>query len=85
MSQGLDKQLYSAIELLNDKQKKAVLGIVQAFTDDGSYGDHWEDENFVREMDSRYAYYKSGGKMVTPEELNKQADELLEKIRAKKK
>ena len=85
MPQALDKQLYSAIELLNDKQKKAVLGIVKAIPEGEAqeYGEHWQDKAFVTEMESRYAYYKSGGKMITADEANKQIKELLQKAGGK--
>jgi len=84
MSQAINEQLSSAIELLNSKQKKAVLGIVKALTErDAAADDHWQNEKFVAEMESRLAYYKNGGKMITADNANEQIKELLLKGRNK--
>ena len=60
MSQTLDKKLRAVIDKLNDKQKKAILNVAQAFVEEDKTYDHWQDENFVAEMDKRYNDYKLG-------------------------
>ena len=80
MSQVIDKKLFSAIEKLNDKQKKAVLVFVGGFLEEGEQEyDKWQDTGFVSEMENRYNYYKNGGKMITASEANKRIKNLLEK------
>jgi len=79
MSQVIDKKLFSAIEKLNDKQKKAVLVFVGGILEeDKQEYDKWQDAGFVSEMESRYNYYKNGGKMITASEANKRIKNLLE-------
>ena len=80
MSQVIDKKLFAAIDKLTDTQKKEVLLFVGNFLEhrEREY-DKWEDESFVSEMESRYNYYKNGGKMVTAEESEKRIKTLLEK------
>jgi hypothetical protein len=34
-------------------------------------------EDFKKELDERYAYYKSGGKMVSTEEVDRQINAIL--------
>ena len=57
MSEILDKKLHEAIGKLNEKQKKAVLGIVSVFAEETPSA-HWDDKNFVAEMNDRYKEYK---------------------------
>ncbi len=78
MSQVIDKKLYEALEKLNDTQKKEVLVFVGGILEEKKY-DKWEDESFVSEMESRYNYYKKGGKMVTADEADKRIKNLLAK------
>ena len=79
MSQVIDKKLHAAIDKLTDTQKKEVLLFVGNLEHRGREYDKWEDESFVSEMESRYNYYKNGGKMVTAEESEKRINALLEK------
>lgn len=50
---GIDKKIAGYLELLNTKQKKAVLGIVKAFADEEQGTNLWQNEAFVAEMDKR--------------------------------
>ncbi len=59
MSRTLNDKLHEAIETLNDAQKKAVLGIVKVMANEQA-GAHWEDDDFVAEMEGRLEDYKSG-------------------------
>jgi putative addiction module component (TIGR02574 family) len=86
MSQTLDKQLHAIIDNLNNQQKKAVLGIVKALVDnDDAKYDHWEDEEFVAEMDRRYKEYKAGNtKLVSLDQVEKKARAAALKLNSKK-
>jgi hypothetical protein len=46
--------------MLNEQQKQAVLGVVKTFAEAAPPAGNWEDESFVREMNSRFEDYKSG-------------------------
>ena len=86
MSEALNKKLHDAIDGLNDKQKKAVLGMVKVFAEDqGIMSDHWKDKEFVAEMDDRYREYKSGGaKLISLDEVEKNARKAAQKLKPKK-
>jgi hypothetical protein len=79
MSQIIDKKLFAAIGKLNDEQKKEVLLFVGNFLEGGAASDKWQDINFLAEMNSRYDYYQSGGKMISSVEADKRIKSLLEK------
>ena len=80
MSQVIDKKLFSAIEKLNDKQKKEVLVFVGNVLDESEqHYDKWEDNSFVSEMETRYEHYKNGGKMVTSAEAEKRIKAIIHK------
>jgi hypothetical protein len=84
MSQTLDKKLYTAINALNDKQKKAVLTMMKAFTEQKQDA-RWEGDDFVVEMEKRYDGYKSGKtKLISLDEVEKKARNAAQKIRRKK-
>lgn len=65
----IDKQIHEYLDLLNNKQKKAVLTVVKTFVDEQAY-DIWEDATFMAELDRRTALYESGkAKVLTLDEL----------------
>jgi len=82
METVLDSQLANALLSLNIQQKKAVLNIVNAFKQESENDqigrDQWNDVDFVAEMDARYEYYKSGGKMVTIDDMAQLTKKLLQ-------
>ncbi len=84
-AQNLDKELYAAIALLNDVQKRAILTIANAFTsEDPSERYQWEvDQAIVAEMESRWSDYKNGGKMHSAEEVNAEVKSLLQTFKDK--
>ena len=86
MAQTIDKQLQVAIDKLNNKQKKAVLGIAKAFVDESEQEyDHWKDESFVAEMNQQYNDYKSGKlELVSLDDAEKNAREAVRKLKSKK-
>lgn len=57
---SLDKKIAGYVELLNAKQKRAVLSVVKAFAEEGTNDDIWEDEAFVKELDRRTKELESG-------------------------
>lgn len=80
MPQVIDKKLSAAIDKLNDKQKREVLVFVGHFLEKGKKEcDKWEGNSFVNEMESRYNYYKNGGKMITATEADKKIKKLIAK------
>ena len=86
MSEALNKRLHAAIDGLNDKQKKAVLGIVQVFAEEQEPAfDHWGDKAFVAEMNDRYNEYKSGNaELISLDEVEKNARKAALKLKSKK-
>ncbi len=79
MSQVLDKKLHAGIDKLNEKQKKAVYDIIQAFAAEEMDHAPWNDEHFIAEMDRRQDNYKNGGKMISAEEASKLTRDLINK------
>lgn len=78
MSQTLDKKLHAVIDKLSEKQKKAILNVAQAFVEEDKTYDHWQDENFVAEMDKRYNDYKLGkSEPVTLDEVETKARKIV--------
>lgn len=81
---AVEKELRDYVAILNEEQKKAVLGIIKAFASHTEEYSHWEDGNFVAEMEKRYNEYKEGKvKTVSLNELEKKARQELKKIKAK--
>ncbi len=83
MSQKLDKQLHEVFDKLNEIQKQQVFDFASSFLNEDLLYDKWKDVDFVAEMESRYNYYKSGGKMVSAEEVNQQVKELFRNAKNK--
>ncbi len=84
MSDALDKKLQTAINRLTDKQKKAVLGIVNVFVEDTS-SDHWNNKDFVAEMNDRSHEYATGNaQLISLDEVEKKAARATEKLKLKR-
>ena len=84
MTAAIDKKIQDALSKMNNKQKKAVLGLVTAFSEEEVY-DHWKDKEFVAEMDRRADEYFSGkAKLYSLDEVEKEARVGAEKMRTKK-
>ena len=50
---AIDKELQDYVTILNDEQKKTILGVVKTLvTNEGNESD-WEDEAFVAEIDKQ--------------------------------
>ncbi len=76
----LRQKLHNYLEMADDKKIKAMYIMVEEEIEKSSV--EYSDE-FKKELDRRYAYYKSGGKMVSAREANKQIKEILRKGRKK--
>jgi hypothetical protein len=70
----LRKKLQNYLEVADDKKIKALYAIMEDEIEEsvGEYSDE-----FKKELDRRYAYYKSGGKMVSAEEVDRRIEKLL--------
>ena len=76
------KQLVKYIETAEDKKIKAIYTMVE---DEILVGSHWEDEEFVKEMDKRSKDFETGKvKGVSWEEVQKGMDKILGKKRKTK-
>ena len=73
-------KLHNYLEVADDKKVKALYTIVE---DEIEKSTVQYNDDFKKELDKRYAYYKSGGKMVTATEANKQIQEIVKKGRKK--
>jgi putative addiction module component (TIGR02574 family) len=81
----LDKQINDYLVLLNSRQKKAVLTVVEAFAKEQRNDDIWEDDDFIAELDRRTAEYESGkAKVLTRDQFSTQVKAAF-KARTKKK
>jgi hypothetical protein len=74
------QQLHNYLEVADDKKVKALYTIVE---DEIKKSIVEYTEDFKKELDHRYAYYKSGGKMITAAEANKQIQAILKKGKKK--
>ena len=77
---AIRQKLHSYLEVADDKKVKALYTMVE--DEIGKSAVEYTDD-FKKELDRRYAYYKSGGKMVSAAETNKQIKEIIKKGRKK--
>jgi hypothetical protein len=77
---AIRQKLHQFIEMAEEKRVKAIFTLLE----DEITQDEWEyTDEFKKELDSRHAHYKNGGKMVSATEANKQIKELLKKSKKK--
>ena len=71
---SIEKQINNYLQQLTVKQKKAVLTVVKTFVEDEitNYND-----DFKKELDSRYEEYLKGGKLVSETEANKRIKKII--------
>ena len=72
---SIEKQINNYLPQLTVKQKKAVLTVVKTFADDENTIDYNDD--FKKELDSRYEEYLKGGKLVSETEANKRIKKII--------
>ena len=70
---AIRKKLATFMQVADDKKVKAVYALLENDIEQEEL--EYTDE-FKAELDKRYAYYKSGGKMVSAAEANKQIKSL---------
>lgn len=77
---AIRQKLHSYLEVADDKKVKAIYTMMEEDIEKSAV--EYTDD-FKKELDRRYAYYKSGGKMISAAESNKQIQEILKKGRKK--
>lgn len=75
-TRAIRQRLHNYLEVADDKKVKALYTIIE---DEIEKSAMEYTDAFKKELDQRYAYYKSGGKMITAAEGNKQIKEVLSK------
>jgi hypothetical protein len=69
------QKLHQFIDTIEDKKAEAIYTLFE----DEIEQDEWEyTEAFKAELDKRYEYYQSGGKMVTAIEADEQISAILQ-------
>jgi len=71
----LRQKLVDYMKVADDKKVKAMYAL---FEDEIEQDEPAYTGEFKAELDQRYAYYKSGGKMISTIEANKQISKLLQ-------
>lgn len=74
------QKLHNYLEIADDKKVKAIYTMMQEDIEKSAI--EYTDD-FKKELDRRYAYYKSGGKMVSSVDANRQIKEIVKKGRKK--
>jgi hypothetical protein len=67
-------ELHRFIDSLGDKKAKAIYTL---FEDEIEQHEWQYTDEFKAELDQRYEYYKSGGKMISAEEAKDQIRKIL--------
>ena len=68
---SLDKKINSYLGQLNDKQKKAVLGVVKTFAEEQEPEFEEYSDELKKELDEAYEAYKNGEPAVSWEEVKR--------------
>ena len=77
MPQKLDGKMLAVYSQLNDLQKMQVIEYASEILNQDNLSSKWDNGSFLEEMDNRYDYYKSGGKMVSSTEMEQEISRLL--------
>lgn len=75
---AIRQKLHSYLEVADDKKLKAIYTMMEEDIEKSQVA---YTNDFKKELDNRYAYYKTGGKMITPAEANKQIKSITQKDR----
>lgn len=86
-SEELKKKLHQYIDKASDEELINILSFVEEepepYIVKNKY-DHWQDEDFVKEMDRRMEDFESGrDKGFTAEEVHKEVRDMLDKMKKK--
>lgn len=77
---AIRQKLHQFIDTAEEKRVKAIFSLLE---DEITQGEWEYTDEFKKELDSRYADYKNGGKTVSAAEANKQIKGLLKKGKKK--
>ena len=69
------EKLVNYMKVADDKKVKAMYAL---FEDEIEQEEIEYSNEFKKELDQRYDYYKNGGKMISTAEANKQISKLLQ-------
>ena len=72
----LNRKINDYLNLLNTRQKKALLTVAKTFAEEQATD--YSDE-FKAELDSRYDEYKNGGNLVDEAVVNKRINTLIQR------
>lgn len=72
---SIRKKLADYMKVADDEKVKAMYALLKEEIEQQET-DYSED--FKNELDQRHAYYKSGGKMISAAEADKQIDKILQ-------
>jgi hypothetical protein len=71
------EKLHQFIDQVEDKRAKAIYTLFESEIEQGAIS--YSDE-FKAQLDERIAYYKKGGKMVTPDEMQQRLESIKKRI-----
>ena len=77
---AIRQKLANYMKVADDKKVKAIYAL---FEDEIEQDEMEYTEDFKKELDQRYAYYKNGGKMISAAEANKQINKILQPAKHK--
>ena len=72
---AIRQKLANYMQIAGDKKVKAMYAL---FEDDIEQEESEYTDKFKTELDRRFAHYKSGGKMISETEANKQIKKILQ-------
>ena len=72
---AIRKKLADYMKVADETKVKEMFALLK---EDIEQEDSEYSEDFKKELDQRYAYYKSGGKMVTAAEADKRINAILQ-------
>lgn len=76
----IDKQISNYLIKLNNKEKKAVLGIVKTLAEKHIEDEQWDDDTYLKEMNKRFNDFETGKiKPLTLEEIESRARQAYKK------